>query len=90
MERAARGESRSRSRPPRGRFVQWRAELRAGAGGSPRIYETELSYRQENLKPKIGTFQPLDPGQVLVPQGFNPTNQIYEPAHPNREGIFTP
>ncbi len=74
---------------PRGRFVQWRAELRAGAGGSPRIYETELSYRQENLKPKIGTFQPLDPGQVLVPQGFNPTNQIYEPAHPNREGIFT-
>jgi hypothetical protein len=74
---------------PKGRFVQWRAELRAGAGGSPRIYETELSYRQENLKPKIGTFQPLDPGQVLVPQGFNPTNQIYEPAHPNREGIFT-
>jgi hypothetical protein len=74
---------------PKGRFVQWRAELSAGAGGSPRIYETELSYRQENLKPKIGTFQPLDPGQVLVPQGFNPTNQIYEPAHPNREGIFT-
>ena len=74
---------------PKGRFVQWRAELRAGAGGSPRIYETELSYRQENLRPKIGTFQPLDPGQVLVPQGFNPTNQIYEPAHPNREGIFT-
>jgi hypothetical protein len=30
----------------------------------------------------------LDPGQILVPANFNPSNQIYEPAHPNREGIF--
>ncbi|HEY0510296.1 MAG TPA: hypothetical protein VGH73_00230 [Thermoanaerobaculia bacterium] len=74
---------------PKGRFVQWRAELRGSEAGSPRIYETELSYRQENLKPRIGTFQALDPGQILVPTNFNPTNQIYEPAHPNRDGIFT-
>ncbi len=80
---------------PRGRFVQFRAELRTGEssrknGGSPRIYETELSYRQENLSPKIASLQVLDPGQILVPANFfNPANQVFEPAHPNREGIFT-
>lgn len=74
---------------PRGRFVQFRAELRAGDGASPRIYETELSYRQENLSPKIGGLAALGPGQILVPANFNPSNQVYEPAHPNREGIFT-
>ncbi|HEV8581941.1 MAG TPA: hypothetical protein VGX68_22965 [Thermoanaerobaculia bacterium] len=74
---------------PNGRYVQWRAELRSGDGASPRIYETELSYRQENLSPKIGLLAALDPGQILVPANFNPTNQVYEPAHPNREGIFT-
>ena len=31
----------------------------------------------------------LDPGQILVPANFNPASQVYEPAHPNREGIFT-
>ncbi|HEX4495740.1 MAG TPA: hypothetical protein VIE43_08740 [Thermoanaerobaculia bacterium] len=78
---------------PKGRFVQFRVELKAGGSsagpaGSPRLYETELSYRQENLKPKIAALQVLDPGQILVPANFNPGNQIYEPAHPNREGIF--
>ena len=58
-------------------------------GTSPRIYETELSYRQENLSPKIAQLTALDPGQILVPTNFNPSNQVYEPAHPNREGIFT-
>jgi hypothetical protein len=74
---------------PRGRFVQWRAELKAGDDSSPRLFETELSYRQENLTPKIGAFQALEPGQILVPASFNPTNQVYEPAHPNRDGMFT-
>ena len=74
---------------PNGRYVQWRAELRAGDDASPRIYETELSYRQENLRPKIEALAALDPGQILVPANFNPSNQVYEPAHPNREGIFT-
>jgi hypothetical protein len=74
---------------PNGRYVQWRAELRAGDGASPRIYETELSYRQENLSPKIVSLAALDPGQILVPSNFNPSNQVYEPAHPNRQGIFT-
>ena len=90
LDRAARGQGDLRSPElPRGRFVQWRAELRAAGDSSPRIYETELSYRQENLSPKIGGVVALDPGQILVPANFNPTNQVFEPAHPNREGIFT-
>ncbi len=77
---------------PGGRYVQWRAELHAGDagdGGSPRLYETDLSYRQENLSPKIGSFTALEPGQVMVPANFNPTNQVFEPSHPSKNGIFT-
>jgi hypothetical protein len=78
---------------PRGRYVQWRAELRADPKGnensSPRLWGAELSYRQENLKPRIDQLAVLEPGQILVPSNFNPSNQVYEPAHPNREGIFT-
>jgi hypothetical protein len=74
---------------PGGRYVQWRAELRSGDGGSPRLYEAELSYRQENLSPRIASFTALDPGQVLVPANFNPTNQVFEPSHPASGGIFT-
>ncbi len=62
-----------------------------GRDGSaaPRLYGAELSYRQENLSPRIPTLAALEPGQILVPSNFNPSNQVYEPAHPNREGIFT-
>lgn len=74
---------------PLGRYIQWRAELRSVDGRSPRIYGTELSYRQENLKPRIDMLMSLEPGQILVPANFNPSNQVYEPASPNREGIFT-
>lgn len=72
-----------------GKLVQWRVELKAGDRVSPRLFGAELSYRQENQAPKITGFSALDPGQILVPANFNPTNQVYEPAHPNREGIFT-
>jgi hypothetical protein len=77
---------------PRGRFVQWRAELESDGRlpTSPVLYGTELSYRQENLPPRITSFGALDPGQILVPATFNPTNQVYEPAHPTKEGIFVP
>lgn len=77
---------------PRGRFVQWRAELESDGSQrtSPVLYGTELSYRQENLPPRIAAFGALDPGQILVPATFNPANQVYEPAHPNKEGIFVP
>lgn len=77
---------------PRGRFVQWRAEFESDGRQrtSPVLYGTELSYKQENLPPRIVAFAALDPGQILVPATFNPANQVYEPAHPNKEGIFVP
>jgi hypothetical protein len=76
---------------PRGRYVQWRATLSAGGHreAAPRIDAVELSYRQENLRPKVASFDVLDPGEVLVPAGFNPTQQVFEPTNPTREGIFT-
>ncbi|MDH3524148.1 MAG: hypothetical protein OES32_11225 [Acidobacteriota bacterium] len=74
---------------PAGRFLQWRLELAAGAGADVRVSSVELSYRQNNGEPAISEFTAMDPGQVLVPAAFNPGDQIYEPAHPNREGIFT-
>jgi hypothetical protein len=87
------GQEMLLSELPRGRFVQWRAELESSGGrkrSSPLLYDTELSYRQENLPPRIASLQALDPGQILVPVTFNPANQVYEPAHPNKEGIFVP
>ncbi|HEX3127012.1 MAG TPA: WD40 repeat domain-containing protein [Thermoanaerobaculia bacterium] len=86
---AKRGEEITLEDLPRGRYVQWKAELQAGSGASPVLNTAELSYRQENLSPRIDGFAALEPGQILVPQNFNPSNQVYEPAHPTREGIFT-
>lgn len=85
---AKKGEEIQLDDLPRGRYVQWRAEL-DGSNGTPRLYTAELSYRQENLSPRIDGLAALEPGQILVPQNFNPSNQVYEPAHPTREGIFT-
>lgn len=86
---AKRGEEISLEGLPRGRYVQWRAELEGSGGQSPRLYSADLSYRQENLSPRIDTLGVLEPGQILVPANFNPSNQVYEPSHPTREGIFT-
>lgn len=74
---------------PIGRYVQWRADFEAGREQSPRITTVDLSYRQENLAPRIQRVEVLDAGQILVPSNFNAAQQIYEPTHPNREGIFT-
>jgi hypothetical protein len=86
---AKQGEELSLEGLPRGRYVQWRAEMSSGGGQSPRLYNVELSYRQENLRPRIDALGVLEPGQILVPANFNPSNQVYEPSHPTREGIFT-
>jgi hypothetical protein len=86
------GRELSLAELPRGRFVQWRAELESDGRRqvSPVISGVELSYRQENLRPRITSLAALDPGQILVPATFNPASQVYEPAHPNKEGIFVP
>ncbi|HYN22641.1 MAG TPA: WD40 repeat domain-containing protein [Thermoanaerobaculia bacterium] len=83
------GEEISLESLPRGRYIQWRAELVSSGNQSPSVYNVELSYRQENLSPRIESLGVLEPGQILVPATFNPANQVYEPAHPTREGIFT-
>jgi hypothetical protein len=74
---------------PSARYLQWRAHLSAPAGVTPAIAGAEVSYLQVNLAPEITELTALDPGQILVSYNFNPTNQVFEPAHPNREGIFT-
>lgn len=74
---------------PTGRYVQWRAELGAGRGGSPRLDAAELSYRQRNLSPRIAELKVLEPGKILVPSNFNPAQQAFEPVSPSRDGIFT-
>ena len=73
---------------PRGRYAQWRARLRAGDGTSPLLYGIELTYRQENLRPKIEQLGVLEPGRILVPASFNPSDQAFEPTSPNPDGVF--
>lgn len=72
-----------------GRYLQWRAELTGSGGRSPRLTLAEASYSQVNQRPRIDRFFALDPGQILVPANFNPSDQAYEPSGPNRDGIFT-
>ena len=74
---------------PSGRYLQWRAELVAADSVSPELSEVTVSYRQANLPPVIESLAVLEPGEILVPSSFNPANQVFEPLHPNREGIFT-
>ena len=83
------GEEISLSDLPSGRFVQWRADFSAADGRSPLLSEVTVSFRQANLPPVVKSLVVLDPGQILVPANFNPAQQAYEPAHPNRDGIFT-
>ena len=87
---AASGAEVSLADVPPGRYIQWRAELGAGSGSSPVLSGVDISYRQLNLAPRIARLEALDPGEIQVPGGFNPASQIFEPAHPNRQGIFLP
>ncbi len=72
-----------------GRYIQWRVEMEGDKGATPRLDVIELSYRQRNSRPRIQDLAVLEPGQILVPSNFNPSQQIFEPAHPSRQGIFT-
>ncbi len=83
------GPEVSLSDVPAGRFVQWRAQLAAGNGESPVLREVVVSYVQQNLPPRIERLTVLPPGEIVVPSSFNAGNQVFEPAHPDKSGIFT-
>lgn len=75
---------------PSGRYFQWRVEARGeDERTTPQLSAVEISYLQTNLAPRITQLEAMDPGQILVAFNFNPGGQSFEPAHPNREGIFT-
>lgn len=72
-----------------GRYFQWRGKFEGHDFQTPELRQVTISYRQRNVAPRIVSVEVLDPGQILVPSTFNPTNQVYEPANPNRQGIFS-
>ena len=72
---------------PRGRYSQLRVTFDRGAA-SPELQVVELTYLQENQRPKITELRVLDPGVILVQGSFNPSNQVFEPPSPNRDGFF--
>lgn len=74
---------------PEARYVQWRVEMSAPGETSPSLSSAELSYRQQNLPPRITELEILDPGEILVSYKFNPAEQVFEPSHPNKDRIFT-
>lgn len=74
---------------PPGRFLQWRAQLESGDGASPELSRIAVSYRQRNLPPRIRDLEVLDPGEVVVPPGFVPGSQTFEPSRPDKGGMFS-
>jgi hypothetical protein len=74
---------------PPGRFLQWRAHLDSGNGASPELRQIAISYRQRNLAPRILKLEVMGPGEVLVPPGFVPGSQTFEPSRPDKNGIFS-
>ena len=54
---------------PKARFIQWRAVLRAGAGGGePRLEDVSLAYLPRNVAPEVLSITALPPGVALQPQ----------------------
>jgi len=83
------GREISLSGVPEGRYIQWRAELKARADETMGLGDFALSYRQVNLPPRIESVTVLAPGEILVPQNFNPGNQTFEVTNKSRSGIFS-
>jgi hypothetical protein len=77
------------AKTPPGRYLQWRVTMTASGDTTPRLVGIEASFEHLNLRPRIARFAAMDPGEVLVPQSFNPGAQVYEPAHPTKDGMFT-
>ncbi len=72
-----------------GRYFQWRVDFEGSEDASPEVRAVDVSYVQQNRRPTIESLEVLAAGEVLVPANFNPSNQAFERANPNRDGIFT-
>lgn len=60
---------------PGSRYAQWRATLAAGSGRkSPVLRRVTLAYLRENLPPRIGEVEVLDPDDVVTESGGNGTS----------------
>jgi sugar lactone lactonase YvrE len=61
---------------PKGRFIQWKAELRTASNEiTPVIRSVRLAYLQQNLRPSVDTIVPL------------PTGSVYKKSTSSPEGI---
>jgi hypothetical protein len=61
---------------PKARFLQWKAEMRASASGSPRLDSVTVPYLQQNFNPEVTAIDVLPPGVSLVKlQSFNAAGQ---------------
>lgn len=87
---AAIGNDLSLESVPPGRYVQVRAEFQASDGHSPTLRRATLSYRQQNLPPRVRSFRALAPGEIRVPPSFRSDDEVLAPARPDRSGLFTP
>ncbi len=63
---------------PRARFIQWRAVLRAGAGGDSRVEDVSLAYLPRNVAPEILSIQ-------ILPVGVALQSAVQIPIDPNLE-----
>lgn len=65
---------------PRARFIQWRAVLRATAGGDARVEDVSLAYLPRNVAPEVTQIQVLPVGIALQPAVQIPVDPNIEAA----------
>ncbi len=87
---SARGSELGLADVPPGRFVQWRAELRGDGRHSPVMHAAELTYLQNNLPPRISSFEVLPPGRSWCrPTSIHKTKPT-NPGAPTARVFSTP
>jgi hypothetical protein len=73
---------------PLARYLQWQIDLAPAAGGSARVDEVAVAYRQVNVPPEFKELTVYPPGEVYLkspPQ----SDRIVDVRHPDLSGIFT-
>lgn len=83
------GNGLSLSVIPPGRYVQWRVRFRAADGRSPEIRRVTVSYRHQNLPPRIRALEVLEAGVALLYPGSAGRDDVFEAWRPEEDGIFS-